>query len=369
MKSELLRAGLCGVAICLLVLVFGEIGARVFQVDPDSLITLDSCTGYKSIPGSRGVIRGPGGLVPIQINSAGFRDIEHTLQKPKGVYRVLFLGDSMTEATQVPEEETFARQLQKLADTNNLSLEVINMGVSSFGTAQEVLAYECYGQHYHPDLVVLAFNGGNVLNNYFRSDQFTPTFSEKDGHLVLDESYKTNVAQRLHQKKTLFPGSFYFIKDHLMFVRHLFFEMQNALAGRALAGAAGTSEPILGEFTTPYTPEWEAAWARTGSILARLQADTQKNNARMLVVQFPALLQMESGETPAGEHLDLEQPNIRITAIATSLGVPILNLYKPLLSAQKTAPVHWPGDPHLTAYGHTVVAKLLFDKVLYLRNK
>jgi len=365
MKRKLVRAGVFGLAVCVLVLIFGEIGARLLQLDPTSLITLDSCTGYKSIPNSHGVSAGPGGLVPISINSAGFRDTEHTVAKPAGVYRVLFLGDSMTEALQVPEGETFVRQLQNMADSKHLSLEFINMGVSSFGTTQELLAYECYGREYKPDLVVLDFNAGNVLNNYFRSDPFTPAFSDTDGKLVLNESYKANISVRMAQRDTFYPGILYYIKDNSAFIRYLLFQMANARAGAALA-ADGTSD--LSEYATNPTPQWQAAWTLTEDIVGKLKTDTQADDAQMLIVNFPTLQQMEPQADTSGAY-DYNLPDARITAIGKTLQVPVLDLYPALLSAQATAAVHWPNDPHLTAYGHTTVAALLWSEVLYLRNK
>ena len=364
MGHKLLRAVLFGICVVLLVLLFGEFGARLLQLDPASLITLDSCTGYKSIPNSHGMSAGPGGLIPISINSAGFRDVEHPLQKNAGVYRVLFLGDSMTEALQVPEEETFVRQLQAMADSKHLSLEFINMGVSSFDTAQEVLTYECYGRAYHPDLVVLDFNGGNVLNNYFRTDQFTPSFNDTNGQLVLDESYKTNIATRIKQRDTLYPGILYYIKDHSMLLRYLLFKMGNAQAEATLA-ANGASD--LSEYITPYPPKWEAAWTLTQAIIYRLRTDTQMDGAKMLIVNFPTLEQMGPQNTNGLYNYNL--PDTRIMEIGSNLQIPVLDLYPALLSAQKTAPVHWQGDPHLTAFGHTTVAGILLNEVLYLRNK
>ncbi len=366
MKGKFIRAGLSALAICLLVLIFGEIYARIFQIEPDSLITLDSCTGYKSIPNAVGVVRNPGGLIPVATNSAGFRDVEHTTSKPAGTYRVLFLGDSFTESLQVPLQDTFWRQMQAKADAAHLPLEIMTMGVSSFDTAQEMLAYECYGEQYHPDLVVLDYNGFDLLENYFYTDQFTPKFSLTNGALTLDESYKANITKRLEQKDTLFPGSLYFVKDHSMFLRHLFFEMQNALVGQTLANKTNTSDPVAAEFAITYTEQIEDAWTLTGGLLTRLNSDVIKNGGQLLMVNFPIIQQYALDTDPT---LDLDKPDMRLAGIAKNIGVPFVDLYQPLLTAQKAGVVHFDGDSHLTPYGHTVVAGLLYNEVLYLRNK
>jgi hypothetical protein len=63
----------------------------------------------KLIPGKRGqaVQRGIFST-EIEVNSAGFRDREHSIEKQAGTRRVVLLGDSFLEAIQVP----FDRSMQ-----------------------------------------------------------------------------------------------------------------------------------------------------------------------------------------------------------------------------------------------------------------
>src|SRR4051812_27490084 len=105
----------------------------------------------------------------VQVSPAGFRDRTHDLQKPKDTYRVAVLGDSYAEAMQVDFKSTFWWQLQeKLAACapQGTQVEVMNFGVSGYGTAQEALVLEQTAIRYEPDLVLLAFtNGNDLLNN------------------------------------------------------------------------------------------------------------------------------------------------------------------------------------------------------------
>lgn len=357
---EIRRAALSAVILLVLVCAFGEIGARVLDLNPASLITLDNCTGYKLIPNATGVVGGPNGHIPVHANSIGFRDTEHSFEKPAGVYRVLFLGDSFTEALQVPFEDIFWRQLQKKADAAHMKLEVIGMGVSSWGTGQELLAYECYGRQFHPDLVVLAFNADDLLDNYFRVDPFTPTFSDMGDTLTLDETYKTNITRRLVERKTLYPGLLYFIKDNSMLARSLLLKLENARAGAALGRAAGNESPATPMYAESYSPPWVAAWKLTGDILSKLTHEVRGDNAKLVLVYFPPLAQLEPSQTILGAGYDLTKPNAQFTALGTRLGVPVIDLY-PVIAASSTIPIHWNHDPHLTSYGHTLVANVLFD--------
>ncbi len=278
------------------------------------------------------------GRIPVSINSIGFRDVEHEQTKPAGIYRVLFLGDSYTEALQVPFEDIFWRRLQKEADEKHLNVEIMSMSVSSWSTGQELRAYECFGRQYHPDVVVLGFNTDDLSDNAFRQDQFTPTFALKDGTLSLDESYKTHISQRLADRATLYPGILYFLKDHSELIRHILFIHANSVAGAKLGAAEEAPSST------------ENAWRLTGALISQLAHDTHADKSHLVIVNFPTL--------KAASIVPL-QTFARVNNIALVDVAPALN------AASSTAPVHWPGDPHLTPFGHEVVSQILIKAVLY----
>lgn len=335
MKREYLRTALFTFCVFALTFALSEAGARILHLAPRSLITLDSCVGYKLEPSAHGVSGGPGGIIALSSNSVGFRDMEHTEEKSKGTYRVLFLGDSYTEALQVPVEDTFWRVLQKQADKAQLPLEVISMSVSSWSTGQEMRAYECYGRPYKPDLVVLAFNTDDLSDNAFRQDPFTPTFAFKNGTLVSDETYKTNIEKRLRDRTSLYPGMLYTLKDHSELLRYLYFTHANNKAGKATAEAQTTSEDI------------DAAWELTEALVLKLAHDVKADHAQFLLVHVPLFK-------------DTSSEPLRV--LARAHGLPLLDLTS-ALDIATTTPLHWPGDPHLTSAGHGIVGDVLFDTI------
>ncbi len=105
----------------------------------------------------------------------GWRDIERTVAKPTGTYRVALLGDSQTEALQVPLEKDWARlaeaQLnaeqkkspERHPDVSNI--EVLNFGVSGYSTAQEYLQLQKTVLAYQPDLIVVLYSRGDSDEN------------------------------------------------------------------------------------------------------------------------------------------------------------------------------------------------------------
>ena len=98
-------------------------------------------------------------------NSQGFRGTkEYALQKPLGIYRVVVLGDSVALGHGVDDSETFSAVLErKLSEVG--PAEVINMGVSGFGTAEELIQLRHVGLAYQPDLIILTYFQNDPYNN------------------------------------------------------------------------------------------------------------------------------------------------------------------------------------------------------------
>ncbi|HXO20811.1 MAG TPA: SGNH/GDSL hydrolase family protein [Thermoanaerobaculia bacterium] len=91
-------------------------------------------------------------------NSQGFRDVEHAVAKPAGVYRVVVLGDSIGAGLKVERyEDTFPAILGQLLNARGLRAEVINLSVSGYNTQQEVETLIDRGLRYQPDLVIVAY--------------------------------------------------------------------------------------------------------------------------------------------------------------------------------------------------------------------
>ncbi len=134
------------------------------------------------------------------INSLGFRGPEIQLEKDPSVRRICVLGDSFIEALQVNHSDTFCAKLQDLLNRKNndasLTFEVINCGVSGYGTAQELLLLQNYVMPLQPDAIVLAIFPENDIRNNSRTldgSETRPYFELKEnGQLLLDASFQSN---------------------------------------------------------------------------------------------------------------------------------------------------------------------------------
>ena len=102
-----------------------------------------------------------------RFNSDGIRDHDYSLAKPAGIKRVLVLGDDVVSGYGIAAEETLPRQLEAALKAKAQPVEVLNFGVSGYGTQQEVEFFQIKGIKYQPDVVVLIY----VLNDNRHASQ------------------------------------------------------------------------------------------------------------------------------------------------------------------------------------------------------
>ncbi len=122
-------------------------------------------TWTRPTPGLRewGVPRAEGWAVGetrvyVRLNGEGVHDVDHAVEKPSDVFRIVVAGDSYAAAFEVEQEQAFwsvmERELASCAAFVDRSVEVINISNRGFGTVEELLALRRFGFKYQPDYVV-----------------------------------------------------------------------------------------------------------------------------------------------------------------------------------------------------------------------
>ena len=92
-------------------------------------------------------------------NRLGYRDRDHEIAKPDGVWRIVVLGDSIGAGLRVERfEDTFPALLERRLREQGVNAEVINLSVSGYNTQQEVETLIDKGLRYRPDLVLVAYS-------------------------------------------------------------------------------------------------------------------------------------------------------------------------------------------------------------------
>lgn len=95
--------------------------------------------------------------VRVRTNRFGMRGPEVGLEKPKGVFRIVALGDSITFGWKVEEEEAWPIQLAIMLNAAGVRAEALNLGVSGFNARDETTIFLQRGKDFDPDLVVLGY--------------------------------------------------------------------------------------------------------------------------------------------------------------------------------------------------------------------
>src|SRR6476659_8509853 len=180
----------------LVALLIAEVALRVSGFSYFSPYAPDQDVGYSLRPGAEGWWKKEG-LTYVKINSHGFHDREHTIAKPPDTLRIAVVGDSFTEALQVPLEKAFwsvmEPKLQHCLQPASAKVEVLNFGVSGFSTAQELVLLQKRVWQFSPDVVVLLVTTGNDVRDNSptlnpQREQPIPYFVFQNGTLVLDDS-------------------------------------------------------------------------------------------------------------------------------------------------------------------------------------
>ena len=161
------------VLLVILSLILGlfliELGSRLLHLHrfrAETFVQPHPELGWSHVPNKEGYYTVEGNPIYVKINSKGLRDREYNYEKRQGTFRILVLGDSFTEAFQVPLEESFPKLLEDRLNKTGGHFEVINAGFGGVGTDYELLFFEREGRKYRPDLVLLAFFANDVYDSY-----------------------------------------------------------------------------------------------------------------------------------------------------------------------------------------------------------
>jgi len=106
-------------------------------------------------------------------NALGFRDVEHALEKPAGVFRIAVIGDSVAMGQGVRPDETFVQVLGRTLGEHGAKVEVMLFAVTGYSTSQELALLET-AYRFHPDLILWTY----VLN-----DAADPVIDNANGEL------------------------------------------------------------------------------------------------------------------------------------------------------------------------------------------
>ncbi len=263
-------------------------------------------------------------------NSAGFRDVEHSLKKPAGTFRILGLGDSFTYGVGARYEETYLYRLEQMLNERpqgHQAIEVIKAGVPRYWPEPERLMLEHYGLSYAPDLILVAFLPNDVIDTHVGLNGVTVN----RGFLV-----RPNLGPLADSGVWLYLHSRLF---RTLVVRHL---------------AATHTDETTGSSATPDGDEED--WRTIEAEYAKMAQLARRAGASFAVVYIP-----QKGPWPPSARDD---PRQRLSRWCAAHQVPFIDTLPALEGAAERAPLYYARDGHCTPAGYDIIARCLYSALL-----
>jgi lysophospholipase L1-like esterase len=254
--------------------------------------------------------------VEVTTESHGLRDRERSVAKPPNTFRIVALGDSITMAWGVAQDNAYPQVLERLLNSSppagfpkGLRYEVLNLGVGNYNTVQEVMRLKNLGLKFDPDLVTLGF---------FINDA-EPTPKPSRGFLIEHSYLFAFVASRM----------------------------------RLASGAVGTYKDYYERLYGPDQPGWKESQAALGE-LARL---TRERRIPAEVFLIPELHRLQGENQFAGVYES-------VANACREHGLPVTNLY-PVFQGRSPEEALWvhPLDAHHNAEAQSIMAKAMRDRI------
>jgi len=285
--------------------------------------------------------------ISIRWNAHGWFDVDHELEKPQEVRRLLVVGDSYVEAIQVALEDHYHLLLEAaLAERSRRPVEAIAYGWSGWGQHQELAAltegvsdgearnlpnYPA-GLDYGPELVVLEVLPANdVLNNL-------PEL-ERLANAEQASALRRQFARSL--ERGLYFSAFLADKSDLLW-----------------KGLTGVKDPIdagvFQESPVRYPELWGKAWRRTEELLQEIRAAVEARGARFVVVLFTSTMELAELRNGQQGPYRFRSASLRLVELCERLGIPCLDLAPQLAEHDEVHLVH---DGHWSAKGHRLAAE------------
>jgi len=343
-----------GVTFVVFLLVL-ELAIRLFTSTEAPLFQNHPVLGKTFVPGistTRYVAEG-GREISFRFNREGFRDEDHPYEKPEGLRRVAVLGDSMIAAMAVDEEDTLVHLLEKKLNRSHpdSTWEVMNCAISGAGPGQSLVVYHEAASRYDPDIVLFAFYVGNDLGDSSReltSSRHRIYFKlDRAGNLVqLPHSQtRSSASVWLNRHSRLYVWQ----KYHVDLLRSNMEEAMDVMpTGRII-------------FHRNPADEVERAWEILEALIGAMKGEVETDGARFAMVVLPSAEQI-LGERwdellelsgPIRDEMDPDNPERRLRAIGSRVGVPVLTLVEPFReAAPHRSMAHENEWLHFNAYGH-----------------
>lgn len=329
---------------CIVTLGIVEMGMRLFSKKGLSYLQPDSYLGWITQRNVRYELTKVDGCEqPYSIlyttNQDGFRRFGDTAStRPK----VLFIGDSFTQAIDASDDSTYFSLLGK-----QLSIEVFANGTGGHSTLQEAMQLEHVIGKIKPDVVVLQFCENDFINNSFELEKASIYHNNQQRRPYL------NLQGRIYYANPIQNSLSRFLMNHSKLLSFLVPKIKILLKGSLSQKAANQAQHEV------FNPaDYHQAEKITDLGIKKIKLICKKNNATL--VSFPVdtpIIRATQTKTPY--ELLMQQNGIEILG---NVPAAIAKLERAGICCRAKDEAHW---NHL---GHQVCAQALMNRLQFVIN-
>ena len=317
--------------------------------------------------------------VEFRTNSLGLHDREYPARKPAGVFRILLLGDSMTEGGGLALEATVAKQAESRLNAGGCRspIEIVNGGVASYSPILEYLYLEALTPVFEPDLVVLNFDMTDVHDDLIR----TAVASLGPDGLPVAVPSNRRLETAMFLPPLAKPPFLRFLDplERGLSRLSIYQAFRRSGAGRRLLGPMRPTPErleklgLVGDIRydpMAITRDGEGpgvtqAWRLTERYLAGIHGMARRRGMAFAVAVYPHPHQVAADESPLGRRqfalapglFTSEAPFRRIEAVGRREGFVVINLLEHFRRRRTTdGPLSWEHDIHQNPRGARVFA-------------
>jgi hypothetical protein len=361
-----------GVLVALVLLELGVRALGLYHAPTEDFVEPHPRLGWHHEPNKVGYWTIGDQRIPVRINSKGLRDKEYSYKKEENIFRILVLGDSFTEAFQVPLNDSFCKVLERRLNQENRRFEVINAGLGGVGTDYELLFLKREGFRYDPDLILVAFFPNDVLENY-RSKEILNSMEGEQALYYGKEGFAVTLKQFLAEHSHAFNYFGLLAIEHIPGLTHLLVDLQliGAVPVEKEANGIPLHYSVLAE---EYSSQIKEAWMITALIFEKLAKEVRTRDDRLAVVSIPYREQVY--ESLWDQQLtrpemrqrkwDLSKPDELLAERLHSIGVPLLRLLPEFKKFSRHQALYYGvdgkiSDGHWNVAGHQLAGRLIYQ--------
>ena len=369
-KIQFLKNGVLLLMTVIAFLVILEILLRIFFPQNLNITRVDSDKIFELKPNIASVLRRQEFKTHVKINSQGLRDKEYELKKPDNTVRIAVVGDSFVFGFGVELNETIVKILEsklnsRLSKKRYINYEVMNFGVSAYGTEQEYILIKNKVITYSPNIIILAF----VPNDFKENVKFN-LFDVKNGALIRNPPQKITSLLKLRNYISWHSHLYSLVYSSIIDNQKLRdFFIKAKLLNPPYKNPNTDFDSLI--YLNSKNQEFDYTVNKTLFLLNAINNIAKKNNIELVIFLVPTREQVDNNKMKdyiKSNKLPFEKLNItKVQEIIMAVQKENVIIIDPLdlfNKYNKNNTFYYNVDGHWNAKGHQFAADILYEKLI-----